>query len=128
MDLTFTEEEEAFRQEVRAWIPSAMPDAMREKARGAGGFTPEDSATWHRVLYEKGWIAPHWPEELGGTGWDAARRFLFAEAVELGEAAGRRSGEYSGGMQRRLNIALALIHDPEIVILDEPEAGLDPQS
>ena len=54
MDLTFTEEEEAFRREVRAWIPAAMPEDMREKARGAGGFTPEDSAAWHRILHKKG--------------------------------------------------------------------------
>jgi alkylation response protein AidB-like acyl-CoA dehydrogenase len=86
MDLTFTDEEEAFRQEVRAWIPEAMPDEMREKARGAGGFTPEDSATWHRILYEKGWVAPHWPKEVGGTGWDAARRFIFNEEMELAGA------------------------------------------
>ena len=86
MDLTFTDEEEAFRQEVRAWIPEAMPDEMLEKARGAGGFTPEDSATWHRILYEKGWVAPHWPKEVGGTGWDAARRFIFNEEMELAGA------------------------------------------
>ena len=42
MDLTFTEEEEAFRREVRAWIQDAMPEDMRARAEGAGGFTPED--------------------------------------------------------------------------------------
>jgi ABC-2 type transport system ATP-binding protein len=39
-----------------------------------------------------------------------------------------RAGNLSGGMKRRLNICLAMIHDPEILVLDEPEAGLDPQS
>ena len=86
MDLTFTEEEEAFRREVRAWIQEAMPDEMRRKAEGAGGFTPEDSAEWHRILHAKGWVAPHWPEDVGGTGWDAARRFIFNEEMELAGA------------------------------------------
>ncbi len=86
MDLTFTEEEETFRQEVRAWIQEAMPEDMREKARGAGGFTPEDSKIWHRILHAKGWIAPHWPKEVGGTGWNAARRFIFNEEMELAGA------------------------------------------
>lgn len=86
MDLTFTEEEEAFRREVRAWIQDAMPEDMRARAEGAGGFTPEDSANWHRILYKKGWVAPHWPKEVGGTGWDAARRFIFNEEMELSGA------------------------------------------
>ncbi|KPK16002.1 MAG: hypothetical protein AMJ62_07395 [Myxococcales bacterium SG8_38] len=86
MNLTFTEEEEAFRHEVRSWIESAMPEDIRRKARGAGHFTPEDSLVWHKILHEKGWAAPHWPKEHGGTGWDAARRFIFTEEMELSGA------------------------------------------
>jgi alkylation response protein AidB-like acyl-CoA dehydrogenase len=86
MNLTFTEEEEAFRSEVRDWIAQAMPEEMRRKAQGDGHFTPEDSATWHKILYDKGWVAPHWPQEHGGTGWDAARRFIFTEEMELSGA------------------------------------------
>ena len=49
------------------------------------------------------------------------------EDVGLSAAADRRSGEYSGGMQRRLGIAQALIHSPRLLIVDEPTAGLDPE-
>jgi ABC-2 type transport system ATP-binding protein len=50
------------------------------------------------------------------------------ERVGLEEAADRKVGGYSGGMKRRLDLALALLHGPEILFLDEPTTGLDPQS
>jgi ABC-2 type transport system ATP-binding protein len=54
-------------------------------------------------------------------------RYLLAE-LDLEDNAHRQAGNLSGGMQRRLNIALALVHDPDLIIFDEPEAGQDPQS
>jgi alkylation response protein AidB-like acyl-CoA dehydrogenase len=81
MDMSYTPEQLAFRDEVRAWIREAMPASIRHKAENSGHFEQEDVMEWHRVLAGKGWAAPHWPEEYGGTGWDITQRHIFGEEL-----------------------------------------------
>jgi alkylation response protein AidB-like acyl-CoA dehydrogenase len=81
MDLAYTPEQLAFRDEVRAWIASAMPPEMKRRADAGASFSHDDTMEWHRILYAKGWIAPHWPAEHGGTGWDVGRRTIFQEEL-----------------------------------------------
>lgn len=80
LDLAFSAEEIAFREEVRAFLEASLPRDMVERARQSFMYvSKDDTAAWHRTLYEKGWVAPNWPLEQGGPGWSAAQRFIFEE-------------------------------------------------
>lgn len=83
VDLAFTKEHQEFRAEVRSWIKEALPPKLRAKAEVDGHFEHDEVMEWHKILYEKGWVAPHWPKELGGPGFDATRRFILTEELEL---------------------------------------------
>jgi len=86
MDLSFSPEHLAFREEVRAFIAEAMPPHLREKAAVDGHFEHHEIMEWHRILFRKGWAAPHWPVEHGGPGLDVASRFILTEELELAGA------------------------------------------
>ncbi len=83
MDLSFTPAQETFRRQVRAWLGEALPPALRAKADVDAQFSHDESMAWHHILADKGWVAPHWPKEHGGPGFDAAERFIFSEELEM---------------------------------------------
>ncbi len=97
------------------------------RARGAIGYVPQDSgtdreATGRENLLLQGRI-------YGMRSADLRRRVdELLEFVGLAEAADRTVRGYSGGMKRRLDIALGLVHRPSVLFLDEPTTGLDPEA
>jgi len=80
MDLALSPQDEAFRDEVRRFLDENLTEDLREAGRKTGGvFADVDAGMrWHRVLAKRGWSAPSWPTEYGGTGWNATQRYIFA--------------------------------------------------
>jgi alkylation response protein AidB-like acyl-CoA dehydrogenase len=79
MELILTPEEEAFRQEVRAFVMTEVPEEVRRKTMTGFRLSKEEHVTWQKKLFRKGWIAPGWPVEHGGTGWTPMQKHLFEE-------------------------------------------------
>ena len=78
MELALSAEDAAFRDEVRAFIAENYPAEMRVP-NPETDLTKEQMLLWHRILHQKGWIAPLWPREYGGPGWSITRRFIFEQ-------------------------------------------------
>ncbi len=104
---------------------AVTPDAMGAKRKI--GLVPQDLA-----LYED--LSAHENLRLFGALYDLKGAALAARVrdvlalVNLADRARDKVGTFSGGMKRRLNIAAAMLHDPALLILDEPTVGVDPQS
>ncbi|HEX2888537.1 acyl-CoA dehydrogenase family protein [Vineibacter terrae] len=81
MDLDFSKADLAFRDEVRTFLKENLPVELTEKVRRGLQLDRDDYLTLHRVLYRKGWIAPAWPVEYGGTGWSLTQRYIFNEEL-----------------------------------------------
>lgn len=84
MHVTFTDDELAFRDEVRAFFRDEVPENIRNKRMQEVPLDPEDQISFQKCLYQKGWIAPNWPVEYGGTGWSAVQKYLFG--TEMAQA------------------------------------------
>ena len=76
MDTSFSAEDIAFRDEVRAFFDEAYTDDLRDRLADSKRYR-DAIVEWQKKLFEKGWIAPNWPMEHGGTGWTPTQNFIF---------------------------------------------------
>jgi alkylation response protein AidB-like acyl-CoA dehydrogenase len=86
MDLRYTDEELAFRAEVREFFKQALPADLRRKAEQGQRYSSAELRRWQRILYDRGWATPAWSEEWGGTDWSPVKQYIFKEELHLAPA------------------------------------------
>jgi len=79
MDINYTAEERAFRDEVRTFLNDKLPKDIASKVKEHKRLGKEDTIRWQKILNEQGWLALHWPVEHGGTGWSPIQKHIFEE-------------------------------------------------
>ena len=86
MHLNFTKEQQAFRAEVREWLQKTLPRDLSEKVRLGKRLGKTDIELWHRLLNNRGWLAPNWPSQYGGCEWDPVQKHIYEEEACLANA------------------------------------------
>lgn len=86
MHPAYSAQDQAFRREIKEFVAEMLPEDL--KRRGRYDYHPrrDDQARWARILADKGWSVPHWPEAYGGPGWTGVQRFIFEEEMRLAYA------------------------------------------
>jgi ABC-2 type transport system ATP-binding protein len=108
-------------------VAGASLDRDPGRVKAAIGYVPQDVALYPDLSGLEN--LRFWGRMYGLAGRDLAERVeATLEVVGLTERAGDKVADYSGGMQRRLNIAAGMLHRPRLLVLDEPTVGVDPQS
>lgn len=90
MNLDLSAQDIEFQEEVRAFLRDNLTPELANAGRLATSvfIEPEFTLPWQRILHAKGWVAPHWPKEYGGTGWDEMQRYIFASECARAGAPG----------------------------------------
>ena len=88
MDLNYSAQESAFRDEVRAFVRARLPHEISRKVLEHKRLDRDDYLRWQKILHAQGWMAPNWPVEHGGAGWNAVQQHIFDE--ECAEAGAPR--------------------------------------
>jgi alkylation response protein AidB-like acyl-CoA dehydrogenase len=79
MDLHFSPDDLAFRDQVRAFLADNLPADLQTKVRQHKRMAREDYMRWHKILAKQGWVAPGWPQQFGGPGWSSVQRHIWEE-------------------------------------------------
>ena len=98
-----------------------------DEARSVMGVSPQETAVYSYLTGRENVALFGELQSVPKKTLDERTDYVI-EKVGLMEDAGRRVGKYSGGMKRRVSIAMALVADPKVVLLDEPTVGMDPQA
>ena len=83
MNADFTADELQFEIEVQEFLQNDFPAEYREKVDAGIRLSKDELVLWQKILYKKGWAAPNWPAEYGGTGWTATQQHIFATEMGL---------------------------------------------
>ncbi|MBF8005914.1 acyl-CoA dehydrogenase family protein [Pseudomonas brenneri] len=83
MDIHFTAEELAFRDQVRAFLNNKLPQDLADKVRLGKPLSKDDHLRWQAIQNAQGWYATHWPVAFGGTGWGAVEKHIYEEECAL---------------------------------------------
>lgn len=83
MNAEFTADELAFQKEVHEFMQNEFPASFKQKIDANIRLTKDETVQWQKILYKKGWAAPNWPVEYGGTGWTATQKYIFATEMGL---------------------------------------------
>ena len=86
MRFDLTPEQVAFKTEVEAFLCENLPKAVADKVRFGASVSKQELGDWTKVLNARGWAAPHWPVEHGGTGWNLVQRHIFDVACRAHHA------------------------------------------
>jgi alkylation response protein AidB-like acyl-CoA dehydrogenase len=81
MDLNFSDEELAFREEVRSWVKTNLPQDIKHKVLEHKRLAKDDMVRWQKILNDRGWFASAWPVEYGGSGLNAVQRHILDEEL-----------------------------------------------
>lgn len=137
MNFEFSAQEQVFREEVRTFLREHLPPGLAERhGRGYHPMPKDDLLRWNRILFERGWAAPHWPKEYGGTGWTPVQQHIFheecakAHAPDLSWQGLRLAGPviYSFGNQAQKDRFLPPLLRGDYLLaqgFSEPNAGSD---